>query len=233
MTLALIVAMTNEFEQVKKLLADTTERIAGPYTCVCGKLKKTDIVLMKCGIGKVNAAVGATEMIRTFSPNYIISTGVAGGIDDSLRVMDVVVSRQLVYHDMWCGPGTKRGEVQGVAENFEGDKQMVRVAMALPTETKIHAGLICTGDRFITEQTELQEIKSAFTDALAVDMESAAIAHVAQLYGVPFVSFRIISDTPGVEGHYKQWEDFWTQMANNSFNVTREFLQQLVENVKC
>lgn len=227
MKIALIVAMTSEYEHVKALLADMKEESAGPFACVTGQMKGTQIILMQCGIGKVNAAAGACELIHTFHPDRLVSTGVAGGIDSRLRIMDVVVSRTLAYHDLWCGPGTQRGEVQGVAKQFDGDRDMVRVAMALPCETKVHGGLICTGDQFITDRSQLDEIKSAFPDALAVDMESAAIAHVAHLYGVPFVSFRIISDTPGGEGHQQQWTDFWAQMAEGSFNVTRTFLQQL------
>ena len=227
MKIALIVAMTSEYEQVKTLLTNAGDQQTGPFTCVTGNIREAEIVLMQCGLGKVNAASGATELIRTFHPDYLISTGVAGGIDDCLRVMDVVVSRSLVYHDMWCGPGNVRGEVQGVAKSFEGDRDMARVAMALPCDTKVHGGLICTGDQFITDKEELRDIKAAFPDALAVDMESCAIAHVAYLYHVPFISFRIISDTPGTDGHQQQWEDFWGQLAEGSFNVTRTFLEQL------
>lgn len=228
-TIALIVAMTSEYEQVKSLLTDVKEEKVGPFTCVTGQHNGASFVLMQCGMGKVNAAAGATEMIRTFRPDYLISTGVAGGIDSCLRIMDVVVSRQLVHHDMWCGPGTERGEVQGVAKIFEGDRDMVRVAMGLPCETRIHGGLICTGDQFISDRKQLDEIKGAFPEGLAVDMESAAIAQVAYLYKVPFVSFRIISDTPGAEGHTQQWEDFWTNIAEGSFTVTKTFLEQLIE----
>lgn len=69
---------------------------------------------MQCGIGKVNAAAGAVELIRNFEPDCIISTGVAGGIDSCLKVMDVVASRQIVYHDVWCGEGNAYGQIQGL-----------------------------------------------------------------------------------------------------------------------
>ena len=74
---------------------------------------------------------------------------------------------------------------------------------------------------------ELDKIKSNFPAGLAVDMESAAIAQTCHIYGVPFVSFRIISDTPGVDKHIEQYENFWGEMANRSFGVTRSFLSKL------
>lgn len=228
-TIAVIVAMSSEMRQVEGLLHDCCKVEAGPFSCLTGHMGGKEIVLMQCGIGKVNAAVGATEMIKRFKPDVIVSTGVAGGLDQSLRVMDVVVGRSVCYHDLWCGPGTERGEVQGLAKAFEGDRQMLRTAVSMPTDTRIHPGLIVTGDRFITSREELEEIKGAFPEALAVDMESGAIAHAATLYGVPFISFRIISDTPGAEGHQQQYEGFWDRMADSSFGVTRLFLEQLDE----
>ena len=81
-------------------------------------------------------------------------------------------------------------------------------------ESRIHSGLICTGDRFITNRTELDAIKRRFPAGLVVDMESAAIAQTCYLYGVPFLSFRIISDTPGVEDHSSQYADFGVRWRN-------------------
>ena len=88
--------------------------------------------------------------------------------------------------------------------------------------TKLHAG-----GKFITERGELDAIKAEFPEGLAVDMESAAIAQVCHLYRVPFISFRIISDTPGADAHWQQYENFWETMADRSFGVVRTFLESL------
>ena len=198
---------------------------------VRGELFGKSVVVCKCGIGKVNAAVGAAELIRTFSPNAVVSTGVAGGIDECLGVMDVVVSSSIVYHDVWCGMGCEYGQIEGMPAVFPVAEGLWQCALslngAIGNSTKIHAGLICTGDKFITNRDELNEIKSKFPAGLAVDMESAAIAQVCHIYGVPFVSFRIISDTPGVDKHIEQYENFWGEMANRSFGITRMFLSNL------
>lgn len=218
--------MAVEFDQLAKLMEDKATASEGGAQFTTGKIGKHNIVLMQCGIGKVNAAVGTTLLIRHFTPDCIISTGCAGGIDECLNVMDVVVSCELVYHDVDCGVtlGCELGQVQGLPLRFQGDTRLVEAATKLETNTHIHAGLICTGDQFITSRKALDKIKQNFPDGLAVDMESAAIAQVCYLQGVPFVSFRVISDTPGADEHQKQYEGFWTDMADRSFGISRSFI---------
>lgn len=231
MRIGVLTAMTSEYEQLVALLDGVHECTEGGIRYLVGTTGGNELILRQCGIGKVNAAVGAAELIRSFAPDALVSTGVAGGIDTGLAVMDVVVSSSIVYHDVWCGMGCEYGQVQGMPAVFEADAAMCKAALSLNDEpsnsTCIHAGLICTGDQFITSREELDKIKSAFPAGLAVDMESAAIAQTCYIYGVPFVSFRIISDTPGVDKHIEQYENFWGEMANRSFGVTRMFLSKI------
>ena len=231
MVIGVLTAMSSEFEQLAALLEGAEERVERGISYLVGCLGGNNIVLRQCGIGKVNAALGTLELIRAFSPGAIVSTGVAGGIDTSLSVMDVVVSSSIVYHDVWCGMGCEYGQVQGMPEHFTAAENLWKCALSINSEpgnrTKIHAGLICTGDQFITSRDELSNIKSKFPAGLAVDMESAAIAQTCHIYSVPFVSFRIISDTPGVDNHIEQYENFWGEMASRSFDVTRMFLSKL------
>ena len=227
MKIGIITAMSSEQKQLASQLENKTERKEGPFTYVEGNIRSNTVVLMQCGIGKVNAAAGAVEMIRNFHPDCIISTGVAGGIDTCLKVMDVVVSQQIVYHDVWCGEGNAYGQIQGLPLYFTGNETLYQCAISLDTETAIHGGLICSGDKFITDRQELETIKANFPEGLAVDMESASIAQVCHLYEVPFISFRIISDTPGAEKHLEQYKNFWGEMADRSFHVTEAFLKAL------
>lgn len=219
--------MSSEQKQLANQLENPTERKEGPFTYTEGTIKNNTIILMQCGIGKVNAAAGAVEMIRNFAPDCIISTGVAGGIDSCLNVMDVVVSSRIVYHDVWCGEGNAYGQIQGLPLYFTGNETLYQCAISLDTETAIHGGLICSGDKFITDRQELETIKANFPEGLTVDMESASIAQVCHLYEVPFISFRIISDTPGAEKHLEQYKNFWGEMADRSFHVTEAFLKAL------
>ena len=232
MKIGIIAAMSSEYKQVAQLLENKKEYVEGIYEYTEGTIKNNTIILTKCGIGKVNAAVGAVELIRTFQPDCIISTGVAGGIDKCLKVMDVVASAQIVYHDVWCGEGNAYGQIQGMPTFFEGNKTLFDCAILLDTETPIHGGLICSGDKFITDREELDVIKGNFPEGLAVDMESGSIAQVCHIYKVPFISFRIISDTPGAENHWEQYTNFWGEMADRSFDVTKAFLESLPSRIQ-
>ena len=232
MKIGIIAAMSSEYKQVAQLLENKKEYTEGIYEYTEGNIKNNTIILTKCGIGKVNAAVGAVELIRTFQPDCIISTGVAGGIDKCLKVMDVVASAQIVYHDVWCGEGNAYGQIQGMPTFFEGNKTLFDCAISLDTETPIHGGLICSGDKFITDREELNVIKGNFPEGLAVDMESGSIAQVCHIYKVPFISFRIISDTPGAENHWEQYTNFWGEMADRSFGVTKAFLESLPSQIQ-
>ena len=232
MKIGIIAAMSSEYKQVAQLLENKKEYTEGIYEYTEGTIKNNTVILTKCGIGKVNAAVGAVELIRTFQPDCIISTGVAGGIDKCLKVMDVVASAQIVYHDVWCGEGNAYGQIQGMPTFFEGNKTLFDCAISLDTETPIHGGLICSGDKFITDREELNVIKGNFPDGLAVDMESGSIAQVCHIYKVAFISFRIISDTPGAENHWEQYTNFWGEMADRSFGVTKAFLDSLPNQIQ-
>ena len=186
MKIGIITAMSSEQKQVEQLLANKKEYVEGPFQYTEGTIQNNTVILMKCGIGKVNAAAGTVELIRNFHPDCIISTGVAGGIDSGLKVMDVVAGSQIVYHDVWCGEGNAYGQIQGLPALFEGNDTLFNCAMSLDTETAIHGGLICSGDKFITDRQELNSIKTAFPAGLAVDMESGAIAQICHIYKVPF-----------------------------------------------
>ncbi len=227
MKIGILTAMTVEFEQVAAMLSDSKEETVGPRTYLVGQLGVHTVILQQCGIGKVNAASGVTALIMHYAPDCIISTGVAGGIDPVLRVMDVVVSRAVCHHDVWCGEGCEPGQVMGLPTLFPSDDALLQKALEVQTDVRIVPGLICTGEQFITSRASLDSIKATFPDGLAVDMESAAIAQVCHLYGVPFISFRIISDTPGAEAHFEQYNNFWETMADKSFLVTRTFLNSL------
>lgn len=227
MPIAIINAMQKEHERLASLLTNAKKVHTGSAHFVEGRLDGKCMVLSVCGIGKVNAAVGAVEMIRRYNPQAIVNTGVAGGLDKSLHVMDIVAGARVAYHDVDCGPEAELGQVQGLPKYFEASPTLLAEALQAKESTKVEAGLIVSGDRFITKQEDLAQIKSLYPDALAVDMESGAIAQVCHLYGVPFLSLRIVSDTPGGTDHFAQYTNFWGEMAERSFEVTRKVVERL------
>ena len=253
MRICILTAMGSERARIAQLLADrrempfglsrvattdiglTAEQRLAPRRCAVGRIGANEVVLAETGIGKVNAAIGAVELIHEFRPDCLVSTGVAGGIDASLRVMDVVVATEVAYHDVDCGTGNVRGQVQGLPPRFAGGPRLVaaaqRAAEGLGATARVAFGLVCSGDQFISDRAALDAIKDAFPDGLAVEMESGALAQTCFLHGIPFLGFRIVSDTPGVEGHVEQYKDFWGEMADRSFAVARAFLEALPESL--
>ena len=141
MKIGIIVAMDKELRQLQALFNDGNVRVE------------------KCGIGKVNAALGAQRMINEFHPDCIISSGCAGGNGDDINIQDVVVSAQLCYHDVYCGDNCDPGQVQGLPRLFKGDERLVELASTLKTDVHIVSGLICSGDQFITNRDELDVIE--------------------------------------------------------------------------
>ena len=190
-----------------------------------------NVLVQKCGIGKVNAALGAQRMINEFRPDVIISSGCAGGNGDDVNVQDVVVSTQLTYHDVYCGTAidncTQYGQVQGLPARYEADPVMLEKAISLPTQLRIHPGLIVTGDWFVDSKEKMREIISHFPEAKAVDMESCAIAQTSYLNKVPFISFRVVSDIPLRDTDASQYHDFWNTVADNSFQMTKSLVESL------
>lgn len=221
MKVGVIIAMDIEYAQMKAAIGGDT-----------GRLGNNDIVLWQCGIGKVNAAVGTMRLVAEHHPDAIVSTGLAGGIDPLMKVMDVLAATQSVYHDVDCGAtlGCQRGQVQGLPARFDADSHLLDAVMAVPRaeDERLMTGLICTGDQFITDRERLNEIKRYFPDGLACDMESAAIAQTCHMLGVPFLSLRVISDTPGnTDNHQQQWDDFLKSMCDRSFHFVKKFLETL------
>lgn len=227
MKIGIVIAMDKEFQRIKQLLSGIEETQVGGKTFVTGTIGPNEIVLSQCGIGKVNAAVGAAELIDRFAPHAVISTGVAGGASIALETQEVVVSTEACYHDAYCGEEQQLGQIMGLPARFAANRQLLDKAKALDCGTKVTPGLIVTGDWFVDSREKMQSILDAFPDAMAVDMESAAIAHVCHLRGVPFISFRIISDIPLKDNKAAQYFDFWERMADNSFGVTKAFLESL------
>ena len=228
MKIGIATAMGSEKALIEKLLGNIRSVALKDRTFLIGSLGRHEIVLGETGIGKVNAAIGAMELVREFSPDFVMSTGVAGGRDSSLRVMDIVVASEVAYHDVDCGPGNEYGQVQGLPTRFPCDRRLLAHALSLKNDaSRTVSGLICSGDRFISKPAHLAVIKSYFPKALAVDMESGALAQVCYLLGVPFLSFRILSDTPGAPDRFAQYTDFWEEAPQQTFGIVQELLANL------
>ncbi len=177
------------------------------------------------GMGKVNAAVATTRLIYEYGPDCIINAGVAGSLDSDIREGSVVVGAKTAYHDVWCGGESPLGMVEGFPQRFSAHPALLEAALGCAPG--LYSGLIITGDQFYLDEREDRRQKLLYPDALAVDMESAAIAHVCYIFDVPFLSFRIISDSHDDGHQLKNYTDFWQSMAERSFGVIDALMHSL------
>jgi len=201
--IAVLGAMECEVEEIKSYLTNLQEQVYKDLKIFTGNINNKFIILSQTGIGKVNAALNCQYIIDTFTPDVIINIGVAGGIGKGLKVGDIVIGNSLIQHDfdvsvlgyakgyMFTGADkdkpTEYFSDKNIADKFKSS------LLNTVKENKIYEGIIATGDQFVSDKKLKEEINKSF-NALAVEMEGAAIAQVATRNKIPFLVTRVISD---------------------------------------
>lgn len=210
--LAIVGAMHEEIAALRPCLADVrTERRAGRDFHL-GRLDGHDVILVRCGIGKVAAATTTAVLLDAFDASALLFTGVAGGLGEGVRVGDIVVATTLLQHDMNAEPLFPRWEVPLTGRaRFEADAGWTarlagagRALAAAGTHARgaaLHEGLVVSGDRFVATRAESDSLRTQLPDALAVEMEGAAVAQVCHDFARPFGVVRTISDRADDAAH--------------------------------
>ena len=221
MKIAIIAAMSKELNLLLPLIENHSTVSINDYTFHTGRIAGHEVVALQSGIGKVNAAVATLTLIDSFHPSLVINTGVAGGTGGA-RVLDVVIPDRIAYHDVWCGPGTIPGEAAGCPLYFE-----CPLPAGLVESLGARRGVLASGDIFVSRPEEVEHILALYPDAVAVDMESAAIAQVCHIKNVPFVCIRVVSDTPGAADNIAQYDNFWDDAPRSTFDTLTQLLNRL------
>lgn len=225
MHIAILVAMDKELRLLLSVMPDKKEIKVGPSTYYLGEIGGHKVLVGKCGIGKVNAALNTLRIINEINPDLVINTGVAGGASPSMKIGNVLVADKIAYHDVWCGPGTEYGQADGYPLYLQPWDKGVEMTMSL--NPGFRRGLICSGDKFIHTAEEVDDIRGHFPEALAVDMESAAIAHACEQNGVKYLIIRVMSDTPGSGDNITQYKDFWEKAPEKTLECVTQLIKQL------
>lgn len=223
MKIAIIVAMQKELDLLLPLLTDPHIVTINETTLHIGKIGRHDVAMQKCGIGKVNAAIGTLTLIDLYHPDMVINTGVAGGTGSDAGILDIVLADAVGYHDVWCGPGTEPGQAAGFPKRMQC-AFTPKIHELIP-DAKV--GTVASGDIFVSRPEEVEHILSIYPDAKAVDMESGAIAQVCHLKNIPFVCIRVISDTPGRADNISQYNNFWEDAPQRSFHALQHILESI------
>ncbi len=197
-TISVIGAMPSELADIRRMLGDAEiKRISG-FDFYINEYKGNKIVNACCGIAKVNAALCTQVMIDNFSPDYIINAGVAGGMNSAVKVCDIVISTEVLPHDL---DPHFLADYPPYCAVFKADETLMNTAEKVCGEFSVNSfrGRIVSGEQFISDSAVKAAILEKF-NPYAVDMESAAVGHACYLNDMPFVSVRCISDNADDEG---------------------------------
>ncbi len=217
-----IISLKNEVENF------SVENIAG-IDFFIGNLFGKKIVLTKCGIGKVNAALCTTILINKFNVSKIVFIGVAGAVNKELKVGNIVISQDLIEHDFDTTIfGEEFGQIPRMKEwRFRADKNLIDLASCVCNKNNLNfvIGRILSGDQFINSSEKVEWFRKQFAGD-AVEMEGAALAHVCCLFNIPFVVIRSISDNADNSSHV-DFKEFCLLAAENSKKIICGLLEKI------
>lgn len=231
MKIGIIGAMDSEVNHLKAEISDAVPSEVLGLEFVSGTLAGVDVVVVRCGVGKVNAAMCAAALIDRFGVTHVVNTGVAGALDEWLDVCDLVVSTDAVQHDFdVTSLDYAPGEVPGLGcISFQADERLRAEASVAAVEVAgaahVLEGRVCSGDRFVASTGEKRRITETFGGACC-EMEGAAIAQACHVAGVPFVIVRAISDKADGSGSMT-YAEFETKAADECAHVVEEMLSRL------
>ena len=200
--IGIIAAMNEEMQEIKKIMDNLTEKVIFDLVFYIGTIEDRECVLVECGIGKVNAARTTQILIDNFDIEFIVNIGTAASTNEKLNITDVVIGEKFVEYDFDITAfGHEKGYITGLGKYTQSDKQLVEKCKAVMDEIdtsnsyKVYIGTVASADMFCTDKKLAKKLYEEF-DAICVEMESAAVAHICTLDKVPFIVIRSISDSP-------------------------------------
>ncbi len=226
--IGIIGALEEEVVMLRHDMEIKNSSIIAKCEYISGVLNNQDIVVTRCGMGKVNAASCTSTMIDMYAPDIIINTGVGGSLDDSLKVCDIMIAEDVVQHDYnIVSLGYKLAQVDNFDTPYFVCDKKVNMAIKKSTENLGYTSYFArfaTGDQFIDLPEDKRRLSETF-GARVCDMETAAIAQVCQLHGVRFSSIRSISDSTSGENGAIQFQKFLKLASTHSVFVIEDILK--------
>lgn len=229
MKIAVIGAMDEEVELLKSKVENRSDEEIGGTFFHHGTIDEQEIVIVKSGIGKVNAAISTAIVIHHYKPDVVINTGAAGGFNPELEVGDVVISTEVRYNDVDATVfGYEYGQVPQMPASYVADEKLLQIAKDAVKEEELTVveGLILSGDSFMSDDDKIKFLKSTFENPQCAEMEAGAIAQVCYRFDVPFVIIRSLSDIAGKEA-LQSYEQFLEKAAVHSANVVLKIIHAL------
>jgi len=225
-SIGIIGAMNLEVQLISARIEDAVSDTWAMFRFMAGTIGAVNVVTAVCGTGKVNAAACTQAMIDRFNVDCVINTGIAGAICDTLNPLDIVISSDVTHHDV--RPAQMRN-LFPFTNFFTGNSDLIRLAQKacadLDLPGKYVTGRVVSGESFINDDAEKIRIRDSY-QACCVEMEGAAIGHVAYLNSIPFVIIRTISDRADSKAAIC-YEEFEALAADNSAGIVLSMLKNL------
>ncbi len=232
----IIAAMREECENFILVMKNTQTSQIGHIIITEGQYLGHHVIVICCGIGKVNAAVAATLLIKEFNPDYIINTGSAGGFAKDLNIGDVIIAKAAAFHDVDVTVfGYEYGQLPGQPLWFESDSYLHNMAqngILSQDNHRIRSGNVISGDSFISQKQQLIKLHERFSDADIIDMEAAAIAQVCHIFQKPLLVVRSVSDLVHKENPM-DFKEFLPRAAQNALDVVTHIIREVSHETNC
>ena len=230
MKIAVIGAMEEEVELLRKEISSARTTVIANCEYIEGIIGNHEVVLVKSGIGKVNAAMATTLLLDKFKPDVVLNTGSAGGFQQSLEVGAVVISNEVRHHDVDVTVfGYEYGQVPQHPAAYLADEKLINLAVAAVEEIGEHEfaiGLIASSDSFMSDPGHVEKVRNLFPAMIAAEMEAAAVAQVCYQFNTPFVVIRALSDVAGKESSVS-FDEFLPVAAKHSTQIVLRVLSKL------
>ena len=232
--IGLISALEEEIAQFRSEMAFTQTVQQAGIDFNFGSLSGQQVILLRCGVGKVNAAVATQVLIDRFGVDAVVFTGLAGALVPHLHRGDVVISNYVVQHDIdLTAFGRRPGEIPELARMIEADPKLLHAAADACEKTgvldennrQMVVGTIVTGDSFVSDPARIRWLQREF-GGIATEMEGGAVGQVCQMNRVPFVVVRVISDGAG-DGAAGEFILFLEEASRVTFRITKQLLEDL------
>lgn len=230
MKIGIICAMEEEIKVLRENIERPISWERGGALFISGSIGQHEVIVVRSGIGKVLAAVTTVLLIQQYGVNMVINSGSAGGIGQGLAVGDLVISDKVAYYDVdVTGFGYQKGQLPGMPLYYEASKYLIEemTKAANATQLNVKTGLIVTGDSFIDDTAKIKQILTDFPDALACEMEGAAIAQAAAQFKIPFLVLRAISDTAD-QAATQSFDEFILEAGKRSAEMVLKFVHTIV-----
>ena len=232
--IAIIGAMDEEVLEIKNIMFDKKESSINGIEFCTGKISNTEVVLLKSGIGKVNAAICTTLLLSNFQVDNVINIGTAGGLLKEMNPLDVVVSTKVAHHD-WLV------ERFGWPTGFDQEKtcysaceKLVAIFNSIlieDTSYNVFVGPIASGDLFVSELGDIEKILSLFPEAMCAEMEACGVAQVCKHFNKPFIVIRSLSDVALNNDNNIEFDTYLSKASKNSAIWCKKFISKLEQNI--